>query len=170
MIAREDRPGDKRLVGYFTGSADPGELRETLTDRLPSYMVPAAIVVLESLPLTVNGKLDRNALPAPEYRAVERYRRPATVVEETLAAIYAQVLGLERVGADDSFFELGGDSILAMQVSSAVRMAGLACRPVTSLSSRRWRGWPRWLSPGTPSPSRSTRAPVRLLPLRSCGG
>ncbi|SLC89544.1 Probable non-ribosomal peptide synthetase PstA [Mycobacteroides abscessus subsp. abscessus] len=129
VIAREDRPGDKRLVGYFTGSADPGELRETLTDRLPSYMVPAAIVVLESLPLTVNGKLDRNALPAPEYRAVERYRRPATVVEETLAAIYAQVLGLERVGADDSFFELGGDSILAMQVSSAVRMAGLACRP-----------------------------------------
>ncbi|CPW94166.1 Probable non-ribosomal peptide synthetase PstA [Mycobacteroides abscessus] len=61
VIAREDRPGDKRLVGYFTGSADPGELRETLTDRLPSYMVPAAIVVLESLPLTVNGKLDRNA-------------------------------------------------------------------------------------------------------------
>ncbi|MGC7298897.1 phosphopantetheine-binding protein, partial [Mycobacteroides abscessus subsp. massiliense] len=129
VIAREDRPGDKRLVGYFTGSADPGELRETLTDRLPSYMVPAAIVVLESLPLTVNGKLDRNALPAPEYRAVERYRRPATVVEETLAAIYAQVLGLERVGVDDSFFELGGDSILAMQVSSAVRMVGLACRP-----------------------------------------
>ncbi|WP_234783816.1 non-ribosomal peptide synthetase, partial [Mycobacteroides immunogenum] len=129
VIAREDRAGDKRLVGYITGSADPVELRAALAVQLPSYMVPAAIVVLESLPLTVNGKLDKKSLPAPEYRAVDQYRGPATAVEEVLAGIYAQVLGLERVGVDDAFFELGGDSILAMQVSSAVRMAGLVCRP-----------------------------------------
>ncbi|TDZ44362.1 Linear gramicidin synthase subunit D [Mycobacteroides franklinii] len=129
VIAREDRAGDKRLVGYVTGSGDPAELRAALAVRLPSYMVPAAIVVLSSLPLTVNGKLDKKALPAPEYHAVDRYRAPATAVEEILVGIYAQVLGLERVGVDDSFFELGGDSILAMQVSSAVRVAGLVCRP-----------------------------------------
>ncbi|WP_371514923.1 amino acid adenylation domain-containing protein, partial [Mycobacterium sp. 1164966.3] len=116
VIAREDRPGDKRLVGYVVGAADPVEIRSTLAERLPAYMVPAAIVVLEALPLTANGKLDKRALPAPEYGDGSRYRAPATVTEELLAGIYAQVLGLERVGVDDSFFELGGDSILSMQV------------------------------------------------------
>ena len=129
VIAREDRPGDKRLVGYVTGTAEPAELRAALAERLPAYMVPAAVVVVEVLPLTVNGKLDTRALPAPEYQDVDRYRAPGDAVEEILADIYAQVLGVERVGVDDSFFELGGDSILSMQVVARARAAGVVCRP-----------------------------------------
>ena len=123
VIAREDRPGDKRLVGYITGTADPAEVRAALAERLPAYMVPAAVVVMEALPLTVNGKLDTRALPAPEYTDGDRYRAPASAVEEILAGIYAQVLGLERVGVDDSFFDLGGDSLSAMRVIAAINTA-----------------------------------------------
>ena len=129
VIAREDRPGDKRLVGYVTGTADPAEARAALAERLPAYMVPAAVVVVEALPLTVNGKLDTRALPAPEYQDSDHYRAPADAVEEILAGIYAQVLGLERVGVEESFFELGGDSILSMQVVARARAAGVLCRP-----------------------------------------
>ena len=128
VIAREDRPGDKRLVGYIAGTADPADLRVQLTERLPGYMVPAAVVVVDALPLTVNGKLDIRALPAPEYSG-GGYRAPSNAVEEVLADIYAQVLGLERVGVDDSFFDLGGDSILSMQVAGRARAAGVLCRP-----------------------------------------
>ncbi len=92
-------------------------------------MVPAAVVVLDALPVTVNGKLDTRALPAPEYTDGQHYRAPTDAVEEILAGIYAQVLGLDRVGVDDSFFDLGGDSILSMQVVARARGAGLTCRP-----------------------------------------
>ncbi|MGH3960826.1 amino acid adenylation domain-containing protein, partial [Mycobacterium sp.] len=128
VIAREDRPGDKRLVGYVTGTADPTGMRAQLVERLPAYMMPAAVVGVATLPLTVSGKLDKRALPAPEYTDVDRYRPPANPVEEVLAGIYAQVLGLERVGVDESFFELGGDSILSMQVVARARAAGVVCR------------------------------------------
>ncbi|MDF2582289.1 MAG: linear gramicidin synthetase subunit, partial [Mycobacterium sp.] len=128
VIAREDRPGDKRLVGYVTGTVDPAQARTTLAARLPGYMVPTAVVVLPELPLTSSGKLDTRALPAPEYTAGES-RAPGTATEELLAGIYAEVLGLERVGVDDSFFELGGDSIMSMQVAARARAAGLTCRP-----------------------------------------
>ena len=119
VIAREDRPGDKRLVGYVTGTAEPAEMRAALVERLPAYMVPAAVVVIDAVPLTPNGKLDKRALPAPEY-AGGAYRAPGSPTEEILAGIYAQVLGLERVGVDDSFFDLGGDSLSAMRVIAAV--------------------------------------------------
>ncbi|WP_434085294.1 amino acid adenylation domain-containing protein [Mycolicibacterium goodii] len=129
VIAREDRAGDKRLVGYVTGTADPIDARAQLAQQLPSYMVPSAVVVLDALPLTVSNKLDTRALPAPEYQAADHYVAPADAVEAVLAGIYAQVLGLERVGVDESFFDLGGDSILSMQVVAQARAAGLTCRP-----------------------------------------
>ncbi|WP_156744373.1 condensation domain-containing protein, partial [Mycobacterium sp. E740] len=131
VIAREDRPGDKRLVGYITGTADPAAARAALGQRLPAYMVPAAVVVIDALPLTPNGKLDRRALPAPEYSDADRYRAPSTPTEEILAGIYAEVLGVERVGVDDSFFNLGGDSLSAMRVIAAINSglgAGLSVR------------------------------------------
>ncbi|HZU49250.1 MAG TPA: amino acid adenylation domain-containing protein, partial [Mycobacterium sp.] len=121
VIAREDRPGDKRLVGYITGTADPGAARAELARRLPAYMVPAAVLAIEALPLTPNGKLDTRALPVPEGQdAGGGYRAPANPIEEILAGVYAQVLGLERVGVDDSFFDLGGDSLSVMRLIAAV--------------------------------------------------
>src|ERR1700734_1572923 len=133
VIAREDRPGDKRLVGYVTGTADPDKARAALAERLPTYMVPTAVVALDALPVTVNGKLDTRALPAPDYQGVDRYRAPNSAVEEILAGVYAEVLGLDRVGVDDSFFDLGGDSLSAMRLIAAVNTAldaGLAVRAV----------------------------------------
>ena len=129
VTVREDRPGDKRLIGYLTGTADPIALRTTLTERLPHYLVPAALVVLDALPQTPNGKLDTRALPAPDYLDVEHYRAPTNTLEDILATIYAQTLGLDRVGINDSFFDLGGDSILSMQVVARARAAGVTCRP-----------------------------------------
>ncbi len=118
--------GDRRLVGYVcAGEATPGELRDWLRARLPEYMVPAAIVVLDAIPLTAHGKVDRRALPAPESGAfaTREYEAPAGGVEETLAGIWAEVLGVERVGRRDDFFELGGHSLLAVQLASRVRQA-----------------------------------------------
>ena len=102
----------------------PGALREALKRKLPEPLLPAAIVELSSLPLTVNGKVDRQALPVPEQPVSEEgYLAPRTPVEEVLAGIWAEVLGLERVGADDHFFDLGGHSLLATQVMSRLREA-----------------------------------------------
>ncbi|MCP5311405.1 MAG: amino acid adenylation domain-containing protein [Zoogloeaceae bacterium] len=130
VVAREDTPGEKQLVAYVvTGGApeaEPRELREYLQERLPSYMVPTAFVQLAALPVTSNGKLDRRALPAPlrdRDLVGDEYVAPRTSVETVLAGIWAEVLGLERVGVHDNFFELGGHSLLATQVISAAREA-----------------------------------------------
>src|SRR4029077_16865374 len=129
------------LVGYVTGTADPAQIRARLAERLPAYMIPAAVVVLAALPLTVNGKLDTRALPAPEYQdAGGGYRAPASPVEEILAGIYADVLGVERVGVDDSFFDLGGDSLLAPRLVATIETgldADLSVRTVFEAPSVR---------------------------------
>jgi amino acid adenylation domain-containing protein len=127
VLAREDTPGDRRLVAYVVGEAAVGAeaLRAHLGETLPAYMVPAAYVRLETLPLTPNGKLDRAALPAPEADAygVQAYEAPEGKVEQALAEIWAELLGVERVGRGDNFFMLGGHSILAVQMISRVRQA-----------------------------------------------
>jgi thioesterase domain-containing protein len=124
-VAREESAGDQRLVAYWAGEegVDAEALRAHLGERLPEYMVPAAYVRLEALPLTPNGKLDRKALPAPEGDAfaTRRYEAPVGEVEEALAAIWAELLGVERVGRRDNFFELGGHSLLAVRVISRMR-------------------------------------------------
>ena len=115
---------EKRLIGYVVRErGEEGEgVRERLREQLPEYMVPAAIVVLEEFPLTANGKLDRKALPAPEFQASEgRYRAPRTPEEEILCSLFAEVLGLERVGIDDDFFELGGHSLMAMRLVGKIQ-------------------------------------------------
>jgi amino acid adenylation domain-containing protein/non-ribosomal peptide synthase protein (TIGR01720 family) len=125
VVAREDTPGHKRLIAYLVANVDLDELRAFAGRQLPVYMVPSGFVVLNEFPLTANGKVDRRALPDPGSAAVEGYVAPAGPVQERLAAIWAEVLGLDRVGADDNFFALGGDSILGIQVVSKARQQGL---------------------------------------------
>ncbi|HST57595.1 MAG TPA: amino acid adenylation domain-containing protein, partial [Longimicrobium sp.] len=122
VIIREDAPGEKRLVAYVVGGVDGDELRAQLRRSLPEYMVPAAFVSIDVLPLTPNGKLDVKALPAPDLASAEdRYVAPRTAAEEALAGIWADVLGVDRVGVEDDFFALGGHSLLATRVVSRIR-------------------------------------------------
>ncbi|HEX9936150.1 MAG TPA: condensation domain-containing protein, partial [Longimicrobium sp.] len=122
VMMREDQPGDKRLVAYVVGGVELDGLRAHLRGSLPEYMVPQAIVALDRLPVNANGKVDRKALPVPEYAAgADRYVAPRTPVEEVLAEIWAEVLRLERVGVEESFFDLGGHSLLGTRVVSRVR-------------------------------------------------
>ncbi|MBC3502493.1 non-ribosomal peptide synthase/polyketide synthase [Pseudomonas sp. SWRI59] len=130
VVVREDVPGDKRLVAYFTASEPaPGiaELHQQLQGQLPDYMLPAAYVCLGGLPLTANGKLDRRALPQPGSDAVlnRAFEAPQGEVETTLAAIWAELLKVAQVGRHDHFFELGGHSLLAVTLVERMRKAGL---------------------------------------------
>ena len=126
VLAREDRGGEKRLVAYAVANdgaaVETSELRAALARELPDYMIPATFVTLDALPLTPNGKIDRKALPAPDLAAqiARGYVAPGNAAEATLCRIFAEVLGLERVGVEDDFFELGGHSLLAIKVLSNV--------------------------------------------------
>ncbi len=144
VMAREDAPGDRRLVAYYVPRSARtvgamiahSELRNLLKERLPEYMIPSFFVELEVLPLTLNGKVDRRALPAPDKTRPELeavFVAARTPAEERLAAICAEVLGLERVGVHDNFFSLGGHSLLATQVVSRVRQAFEIELPLRSL-------------------------------------
>ena len=141
VTVREDTPGDKRLAAYVVpdqppaeaGGTLPRDVREFAASRLPAWMVPAAVTVLDAMPLNVNGKVDREALPAPDYTAGPATSRgPATVREEIICAAFAAVLGLDRIGAEDSFFELGGHSLLAVTLAQRLRDRGITV-PVREL-------------------------------------
>ncbi|MFF1379058.1 amino acid adenylation domain-containing protein [Streptomyces sp. NPDC058308] len=137
-LIREDRPGDRRLVGYVVaeddvadGAVDVDQVKKAVAARLPDHMVPAAVVTLDAFPLMPNGKLDRKALPAPDYAPATRTRAPSTPQEKALTDLFADVLGLDpdRVGVDDGFFALGGDSISSIVLVSRARERGLDLTP-----------------------------------------
>ncbi|MCD0244350.1 hypothetical protein JWH11_00530, partial [Xanthomonas melonis] len=127
VLAREDSPGDKRLVAYVLAeegtSPEAATLRAALARKLPEYMVPVAFVRVSGWPLTVNGKLDRRALPPPDGESVaaQAYEAPANEREAQVAGLWADLLGVAQVGRHDHFFELGGHSLLAIQLVSALR-------------------------------------------------
>ncbi|GGP87303.1 hypothetical protein GCM10010231_66630 [Streptomyces sindenensis] len=133
VVVREDLPGSKRLVAYLVpargAAADQDEVRQALAAELPDYMVPSAFVTLDALPLTDNGKLDRAALPAPAVPETASARKPGTAAEHVLCSLVANLLGLPEVAADQSFFDLGGDSITSIQLVSRARERGLVFAP-----------------------------------------
>jgi amino acid adenylation domain-containing protein len=140
VVARQDQAGDKRLIGYVvpagTGEADVGSLRDYAREHLPDYLVPSVFVVIGRLPLTPNGKLDRRALPPPsgiDHECGQGYAAPRTRAEKAVARVWSQVLGAQRIGIRDSFFELGGDSYRALEALSRLEALFQAEIPVRTI-------------------------------------
>jgi non-ribosomal peptide synthase protein (TIGR01720 family) len=128
VVVREDQPGTKHIVAYVVAPSTDG-LRELAAETLPDYMVPSAFVTIDRIPTTPNGKLDRKALPAPDFGAAAGGRVAETEAEQLICDLFAQVLRVPAVGADDNFFDLGGDSILSIQLVSRAKEAGLVFTP-----------------------------------------
>ncbi|HYW11720.1 MAG TPA: amino acid adenylation domain-containing protein, partial [Longimicrobium sp.] len=133
VIAREDRPGDRRLVAYVAGGADLDALRMQLRQLLPDYMVPAAFVAVDALPVTANGKLDRRALPAPEYGGGDALEEPRNFVEVQLIQLWEELLGVGPIGPTQSFFDAGGTSLVALRLFSQVNRRFECDLPVATL-------------------------------------
>ncbi|MED3620511.1 amino acid adenylation domain-containing protein [Bacillus thuringiensis] len=130
VIVREDQPGDKRLIAYVVGNGNVDAWREYLKAKLPSYMVPSGFVAMEAIPLTANGKVDREALPMPEEKQINsECVGPRNSNEQILTTIWKRVLGVKKVGIYDNFFEIGGDSILSIQIISQASQVGLKLTP-----------------------------------------
>ncbi|HEY4160406.1 MAG TPA: amino acid adenylation domain-containing protein [Polyangiaceae bacterium] len=174
VIAREDTPGDKRLVAYLASTMSSGlleELRTRLRGRLPDYMVPAAFVILPKLPLTENGKVDRRALPAPDTSrpALEaEYVEPEGALETAIASVWRQLLRVDRVGANDGFFDLGGSSLLAVESLQALRRElGRTVAVVTLFQHPTVRGLARALEGGGSTSASLDAARLRAEKQRS---
>ncbi|MEO7583969.1 MAG: amino acid adenylation domain-containing protein [Ferruginibacter sp.] len=137
VLAREDKQGNKRLAGYIvpSGTYDREEILGYLKDKLPDYMIPSVMMELESLPLTANGKIDRNALPDPDAGELlaDQYVSPRNDIEARLSEIWQEILEVEKVGMNDDFFELGGHSLLAVRLVSAIRKAFEAEMPISDI-------------------------------------
>jgi amino acid adenylation domain-containing protein len=169
VVAREDRPGNKQLVGYIIpadgAEVDPAGLLQYLAQDLPGYLVPTAIVALGAFPLTTNGKLDRPALPPPDLAGRARGREPETERERVLCGLFAEVLGLDRVGAGDGFFDLGGDSVMTIQLAARARDAGWLLAPHDVFALQRAEALAPVLSPLSPGTPGHIAADVPLLSL-----
>jgi aryl carrier-like protein len=167
VIVREDIPGDKRLVAYVTSDQQAitvATVREALTGKLPNYMLPSAVVRLDAMPLTPNGKIDRKALPAPDTgRSARReFVAPRTEQEKTLSAIWAEVLHLERVGIQDNLFELGADSLHIFQIVARAGKAGMKIPPALILKHRTIAAVLAQLKSGAASPAKTAPAIVAV--------
>ncbi len=164
VVVRDDLPGGRALVGYLVPVSDTppdlAELRGHVGRELPDHMVPAAFVVLSELPLTTNGKLDRTALPAPDFTsAVTAIEAPGSHAEQVLAGLFADLLGLPEVGLDDSFFDLGGDSVVSIQLVSRARKAGLRFSAVEVFEHRTVRALAAAINPAESEPEPVVDAP-----------
>ncbi|HEY0079186.1 MAG TPA: amino acid adenylation domain-containing protein [Pyrinomonadaceae bacterium] len=174
VLAREDAPGDKRLVAYIVnteGVAEPtnAELRAYLLEKLPDYMIPSAFVRLDQMPLTPNGKVNRRALPAParpHVSAEREYNAPTSEVERKLATVWQEVLHVERVSVEDNFFELGGDSIRSIQIRTKAQKLGLEVSIQQIFQHQNIRELARALAdeePGVDLPEKIKTAPFSLV-------